>query len=259
MKSKIFCAIALIASSGAAANAGQTNTVGDASGMLAHYNSVYGGSNNKVNWHTGLGGTGNFSTDSDTATASFVFSSLASAIDPSDNGGFTVDIAPTSGTSGDFYFGDTDTLRDVDFNAGDNPRPSYNSLAVAFGNNHWTSNEITMTLSPGVTAFGFSYEDIGDIGGTLVVNFSNGTSETITTAGSNSDPDRDGFIWAVADIGATITSVNLAQTFPGKDPNDGFIFYDFATIQVVPLPTAAFAGLGLLGGLGVARRILRRA
>lgn len=254
---------ALLAAIGGTAIAGQSNTVGDTSGFLADYAAIYGDAGlNQVNWHTGLAGT-DFNSNSNTSSASFVFSSLPGAVD-STNGGFMVHIDTTqdnsfSDTGGDFYFGDTNTLRNIDFDAGDDPRPSAadNSLAVAFGNSSWTSNQLEMLFDPGVTAFGFSYEDIGDVGGTLEVLFSDGTTETITTSGSNNDPDRDGFMWAVADAGTTITSIHLTQTFGGGDPSDGFIFYDFATIQVVPLPPAALAGLGLIAGIGAVRRLRR--
>lgn len=247
--------MAIVASLAGVAVAGRTNTVSDASGMLAEYNSVYGGADaNRVNWHTGLAGSGSIVADSSTMSAGFVFSSLGSAVNPALNGGFTVSVNSSDG--GNFYYGDTDTLRNVDFNAGDDPRPEHNSLAIAFGNRIWESNELIMTIAPGVTAFGFSYEDIGDVGGTLEVLFSDGTSEVVTT--SDGRAERDGFMWAVASMGSTIDSIKLTQTYPGSDPNDGYIFYDFATVQVVPLPAGALAGLGLLGGMGVARRIRKR-
>lgn len=246
--------------SGTAALGGQSPVVGATTGFMAAFPPNNAGNPYALNWHTTLSAGApvtpnafaNFVTN---GPKSFTFDSLASALAPGTNGGFNVTISAND--SGSFYYGDTDTLRDGDFNAGNDPRPTHNSLAVAFGNNLWTSNQLEMTFAPGVTAFGFNYEDIGDVGGSLTVLFSNGVTETITTAGNNNDPDRDGFMWAVAALNTTITSITFTQTFPGSDPDDGFIFYDFVSIQTIPLPPAAFAGLGLLAGLGVVRRIRR--
>lgn len=249
---------AIVAALSGTALGGQSNTVGDTAAFMAAFAPHSNGNPYALNWHTTLsagipvtpGHNGSFVTN---GPENFTFDSLASALPPGTNGGFNVNISATD--SGSFYFGDTDNLRNVDFNAGNDPRPTHNSLAVAFGNNLWTSNELIMDFSPGVTAFGFNYEDIGDVGGTLEVLFSDSTFERITTAGNSSDPDRDGFMWSVAAANTTIDRITFTQTFPGNDPDDGFIFYDFVSIQTIPLPPAALAGLGLLGGLGVARRL----
>ena len=252
---RILTALSAVIAATGVAQAGQVDTLGDTSGFMADYVSAYGAGNYAINWHTSLSaGSGNFSSFSNNTGTSFTFDSLAGAVNPSENGNFMVNIMTDPGT--DFYYGDTDNLRDIDFDGGDEARPTHNSLAVAFGNNAWTSNEVRMSFVPGVTAFGFNYEDIGDVGGTLEVLFSNGITETITTAGASSSPDRDGFMWAVAASGTTIDSITFSQL--NSSANDGFIFYDFATIQVVPLPAPVLAGLGMLGALGVARRIRQK-
>ena len=245
---------AIVAALSGTALGGQSDVVSDTADFMTDFLPLSGGNPYALNWHTTLSaGSPTFANAVTNGPGNFTFDSLPSALPPGTNGGFNVNISATDG--GSFYFGDTDNLRNVDFNAGDDPRPTHNSLAVAFGNNLWTSNELVMDFSPGVTAFGFNYEDIGDVGGTLEVLFSDGTFETITTTGNSSDPDRDGFMWSVAALNTTITSITFTQTFPGNDPDDGFIFYDFVSIQTIPLPPAALAGLGLLGGLGVARRL----
>jgi len=217
--------------------------------MVAAFEAEYVGVNGSLNLETS-----NPSASTGTS-ASFTFSSLSNAVGvpgPGFNGGFDVDIA--SQDTGDFYYGDTVGLRNIDFNAGDEPEPGFNSLAIAFGNTLWSSNELEITLDPGVTSFGFNYEDIGDVGGELVVDFGFGASQVITLGPGNTN-SSDGFIYAIAGAGDYITSITFNQNDGSED--DGFIFYGFSTVQAIPLPPAAFAGLGMLGALGVARRLRR--
>lgn len=169
---------------------------------------------------------------------------------------------------GTFYFGDTDTLGTQDFDGGDDLAPSLNQLAVGFGNRQWTSNELRFKLTPGVTAFGFNYEDIGDVGGTLEIKFRDLTGSSIFTHTVNIDATasadnamRDGFISLVAADGFEIDTILFSQGTPGSqagDPNDGFIFYGFSTVTFVPIPPAAFAGLGLLGAMAGVRKFRNR-
>jgi len=203
--------------------------------------------------------------NNDATTAGFRFDSLSNAIgDPNAagfNGAFDVSIELGAAQTGDFYFRETDGLRNIDFNAGDEPRPSDNTLAIAFGNELWTSNDLVMTLAPGVTAFGFNYEDIGDVGGTLTVEFSTGDFTDIVIGPGNQNAEKDGFISVIADKDAQggaefITSITFTQT-PGT-ANDGFIFYGFASVQTIPLPPAAFAGLGLLRAMAGVRKLRQR-
>lgn len=266
MKRNTFACTAILVAVSGTAMAGsvvRSDNLNDTGQFVNRYIAEYGGPA-QLNRHLGIPGSSNNNATSET----FTFSSLPGAIGgpPSNqgfNGGFDVTVAPpSSDPNPDFYFGDTNDLRNIiDFDAGDEPAPTSNSLAIAFGNNLWTSNELTMTFSPGVTAFGFNYEDIGDIGGTLRVAFSTGNFIDVVIGPGNNTPEKDGYISVVAedDVGQGgpefITSITFTQT-PGS-ANDGFIFYGFSSVQMVPLPPAALAGLGLLGGLGIARRLRR--
>lgn len=182
-----------------------------------------------------------------------------------DNMNFGVNISGNDAGAGvaDLFIGTTGQLRPIDFNAGNNDRPGDNSLhAVAFGNQLWQSNTMTFDFDPTqtVTAFGFSYEDIGDVRGSLTVDFVDSIDGTIDTrtipiAAGNL---ADGFMSLVADTGYFIDSITFTQTFAAGDANDGFIFYNFSTVQSVPLPPAALAGLGLLGGIAGFRKLRQR-
>lgn len=254
MISKQTLSMTLIASLAGTAAAGTVDVqslVDSTAQFVQNYANVYNGGDTSgvvFNGHMGVPGSDTVGA----STQSFTFDSAVagnSAV-AGFNGGFTVDIDQND--AGTFFYGNVSNLLNIDFNAGNDARPNYDSLSVAFGNERWTSNDVTMAFDPGVTAFGFNYEDIGDVGGTLTVLFSTGDTQVITTS---SGVLRDGFMSIVADAGEFITSINFTQT--PASANDGFIFYGFSTVQVVPLPTAAFAGLGLLAGMGVVRRIRR--
>ncbi|CAN0523290.1 unnamed protein product [Laminaria digitata] len=195
-------------------------------------------------------------TASTLGSSSLGFTSVAGGV--GDNGAFSVAVATTVPNSGNFYLdnvnlGQAGGLRNIDFNGGDESAPSDNPFALAFGNNSWTSESMTLSFSPNVTAFGFNYEDIGDVGATLLVTFNDGSEGTLSINDDTARGDGDGFISIV--YAAGISSITLVQQNP--QANDGFIFYGFQTVQAVPVPPAALAGLGLLGGMGIARRIKR--
>lgn len=257
MHFKALTTAALIAACSTTAMAGTVSivdAVSDTSQFMLDFVGVNGAGNYAINRHTGLEGTASTRSDFETANQSFVFNTLAGAINPNDNGNFQVTL---SGDGGGFHYGSTETLTSIDFNAGNDAAPAQEQLAFAFGNNTWTSESVTMAFNPGVTAFGFSYEDIGDVRGELTVTFSDGSTAFVPANSANNM--RDGFISIVADAGDFITSIEFTQSNdPDSKFDDGFIFYGFSTIQTIPLPPAAFAGLGLLGGLGVARRLRRK-
>lgn len=185
-----------------------------------------------------------------THASALSFGSSSSALNPSQNGMFTSDVT-TKG--GNFYFGLASGLSDGYYNAGETGRPADDTITLAFGTSPYSADDLTLDfgMSSVVTAFGFVYEDVGDGGGTLSVSFNEGSdvSLDLSTFGA------DGYISIVSDFGSTISSITLTKN---NSANDGYTFYGFQTVQVVPVPTAALAGLGLLGGLGVARRIRRR-
>lgn len=167
-----------------------------------------------------------------------------------ENGSFNVDVAIPSQGSGSFIL---DTLGNAGlgnnwFDAGQTPRPSDDTVVLAFGNEGATSaREVVLAFNPGVTAFGFNFEDVGDFGGQLVVNWTNGTQTVVDPAQFTAD----GFISIVSDDGTTIDDIKISNSAD----SDGFVFYGFTSVQAVPLPPAALGGLAMLGGLGIARRL----
>ena len=168
-----------------------------------------------------------------------------------ENGSFSIDVATPSPGSGNFIL---DTLGNAGlgnnwFNAGQTPRPSDDTVVLAFGNDEaaTTAREVVLAFNPGVTAFGFNFEDVGDFGGELVVNWTNGTQTIV-------DPDQftaDGFISIVSDDGSTIDDIKISNSAN----SDGFVFYGFTTVQAVPLPPAALGGLAMLCTLIGSRRL----
>ena len=250
MNRTVYIGAAAVIALAATANAGIqiSSTVGDTNLLLTNF------ANTHNNGHqSGLG----LNNDIGFAGSAINFGSLPHA-NPFPNGNFAVNVAATDG--GSFYLGTTGGLDPTYYSAGDSARPADNSLtALAFGNFTYSSNEIVLSFAPNsVTAFGFNYEDIGDVGASLKITLSDGTWEEIDIPGNdNTDPRRDGFISIVSAVNTTIGSITLTQHINPQN-DDGFTFYGFTTVQVVPVPTAALAGLGLLIPLGVARRIKRR-
>jgi hypothetical protein len=128
------------------------------------------------------------------------------------------------------------------------------TTVLGFANNgSFSDNSVTIDFQPGVQGFIFNFADIGDVSAAeLVVTWSDGTySDAALTTSS----DPTGFVSLLADAGKTINSVTLSQNL---DRNDGFMFYGFNTLAVVPLPPAAWAGLAMLGGIAGVRKLRRR-
>lgn len=132
------------------------------------------------------------------------------------------------------------------------------TLVLGFGNNaragsNFSDNVVTISFNPGVQGFIFNFADIGDVSGTeLEVTWSDGsTTEDVLTTSN----DPTGYVSLIAEAGKTISSLTLTQNL---DSNDGFLFYGFSTLTVVPLPPAAWAGLAMLGGLAGVRKLRRR-
>ena len=249
----VSAAVALLAVVGTA-SAGDiftySDTLNDNSAMISAFADTMGVIASSVVVNTGISLSGNTLGFSD-ATGG------ASTL----NGGFTMTVAAgTTSTpdNGSYYLANTNLgqaggLRNIDFNGGNESAPTGNPIALAFGNQLWTANSMTLSFDPNVTAFGFNYEDIGDVGATLLVTFNSGESSMLSINDDSRRAEGDGFISIVHAAG--IASIELVQQNP--QANDGFIFYGFQTVQAVPVPPAALAGLGLLGGMGVARRIKR--
>jgi len=166
--------------------------------------------------------------------------------------------------NGGFYLGNINVgtgLNNGYFDAGDAARPTNNPLAIAFGNsNHFLANSLQITFNPGVSGFGFNFDDIGDVGAVLVITWGDGKMDTVTLGaiGGPRINEQDGFFGLIRSD-AMLTSISLVQS-PGIN-NDGFTMYDLTVSpSVVPLPPAAFAGLaGLAGVAFIARRRTKKA
>ncbi|MEX0877135.1 MAG: hypothetical protein WD114_06720 [Phycisphaerales bacterium] len=213
--------------------------VGDNSALTSQYAALMGVNAGSVQVNQVAGLSAN----------SMNFGTAPSALNPIANGGFDVAVTAASGNFVLDLLGDSG-LGNNWFNAGQTPAPSDDTIVLAFGNKEsaTNANQVNLAFNPGVTAFGFNYEDVGDFGGVLTINWTNGTQTMLDTGLFTAD----GFISIVSDdANITIDSIKLSS----NNANDGFAFYGFQTVQVVPLPSPVLAGLGLLGGLGIARRI----
>lgn len=169
------------------------------------------------------------------------------------NGAFQVGVE----SAGDYFLGTAQELINTNsgdyFNAGSNV-PANSELVLAFGNTEFSAESVTLNFVPNeVASFGFNFDDI-EVSELIVTFMDNaGNSEEVSLPSISA---AEGFLWMVAAQNQTIASITLTQD-PGT-ANDGFSFYGFQTIAVAPVPGAAFAGFGLLGGLGVIRTVRRR-
>ncbi len=124
---------------------------------------------------------------------------------------------------------------------------------LAFGNSGFSARTVTITFNPGVAGFIFNFSDVGDVSNAeLEVSWSDGSTSIVATT---TDNQQSGYVSLLAAAGQSIASVTLRQTPVG---NDGFLFYGFSTMAVVPLPPAAWASLAVLGGMAGARKLRRR-
>lgn len=124
---------------------------------------------------------------------------------------------------------------------------------IAFGNSGFNARNVTITFNPGVAGFIFNFSDVGDVSNAeLEVSWSDGSTSTVAATTNN---QTNGYVSLLAAAGQSIASVTLRQT---PTANDGFLFYGFSTMAVVPLPPAAWAGLAVLGGMAGVRTLRRR-
>jgi hypothetical protein len=240
-------ALALLAATSQAGFVQSTSSIGDNAMLLSDFvtaNSLSDASSLRINSIGSVSGAVN--------SRVMNFGSVPSAVNSALNGNFTVSVSANDSLN--YYLDDVATLNggnnDVWFNGGANNTPDDGTDVLAFGNNasESNSNSVTLTFAPGVTAFGFNYDDMEF--SDLEVTWGSGMTESVDIT------NVEGFMSIVSSAGDTITSLKLTQITGSA--NDGFSFYGFQTVQVVPLPTGALAGLGILGGLGVIRTVRRR-
>lgn len=186
----------------------------------------------------------------DVAGATMSFGSITDGTVGSDNGLFYL------GSAG----GLNDAQPDVWFNTvpGGFAGVGADTTVLGFANNpasgfNFSDMEVTISFAPGVQGFVFNYADIGDVSeAELIVNWNDGSGDTVALTTVN---DPTGVVSILAGDNREIQSIRLTQNL---DRNDGFLFYGFNTLVVVPLPPAAWATLGLLAPLGVMRQVRRR-
>jgi hypothetical protein len=122
------------------------------------------------------------------------------------------------------------------------------------------ANDFSITFSDPVAAFGFYATDVGDVGGTLSLNYANGPS-TVINVSQLIKGNGNAFYLGYIDTDNPFTGV----TFNNSATSDRF-GYDNMTIgsvrQVVPPPsvpdsgmTLAMLGLALTGVAGLRRKL----
>ncbi|GFE71206.1 PEP-CTERM sorting domain-containing protein [Chroococcus sp. FPU101] len=131
-----------------------------------------------------------------------------------------------------------------------------------------SSNNFEVTFDSPVAAFGFYGVDIGDFGGQLQLELTNGTTQTVTvpnTGGSNGSTDGSVLFYGIVaeNSSQTFTSVSFLTT---TGQGDIFAFDDFTVgdlDQVVPPPPgtpepASMLGLLAVGALGAGSALKRK-
>ena len=195
-----------------------------------------------------------------------VFTDLAS-FDSSNPGLTTIDFegiaAPGSFTgSTDNFF----TALGVDLST---PDPTSNTVvgssggAFSFSSAALTSNAfatgIQIDFTDAVSSVGFNVAVMGFAlfapGSVEIEVFSGGSLLASESFMTSTFADFSSFI-GFSGFGTDITSIQITP-IGGAFTQLAIDNLSFGTVQVVPLPTAALAGLGLLGSLGVYRRIKR--
>jgi hypothetical protein len=126
-------------------------------------------------------------------------------------------------------------------------------------------NNFVVEFDDPVAAFGFFGVDIGDFGGQLELELSNGVTETLTVPNSEGSSGSTGgsvlFFGAIATNSAhDFTSASFLTT---TGQGDAFAFDDFTVgsreqVQVPEPATLALVGIGL-AGVGIAARRRRTA
>lgn len=234
-------AIATTAHAGSVASSVATDAnVGDTSAFqLSHYNTQFGLGADPVLQSDVTGLAGNV----------LSFGSITDGTVSSDNGLFYLGSAQgLNNNQPDVWFNTVGGLANV----------GNDTTVLGFANNafsgfNYSDTEVTIDFAPGVQGFAFNYADIGDVSeAELIVTWDDGDTSTVALTTVD---DPTGLISILAGDGREIQSITLEQNL---DRNDGFLFYDFSTLTIVPLPPAAWATLGLLAPLGVMRQVKRR-
>jgi hypothetical protein len=139
------------------------------------------------------------------------------------------------------------------------------------GTNFWEvaaggSNYFQVDFDTAVGAFGFFGIDIGDFGGQLMLELSNGTIESFTvpnTVGRSGSTDGSVLFFGIVaeDPSETFMSVNFLTTTGGGDvfAFDDFTVGDIEQIQPNPVPEpASVLGLLIFGVVGTGSMLKRK-
>lgn len=248
MRRNLAWAAAGIAAAAAGANAGTVDSnvfVGDdvsndtAGVQLNHYNTWFGPGADPAFQSGVTGQAGN----------TMSFGSITNATVSSDNNLFYLGSAlGLNNNQPDVWFNTVGGLGNV----GDD------TTVLGFANSpdggfNYSDVEVTIDFAPGVQGFVFNYADIGDVSDAeLIVTWNDGSTSDVALTTVN---DPTGLVSILAGDGREIRSITLEQNL---DRNDGFLFYGFNTLVVVPLPPAAWATLAVLAPLGALRHAKRR-
>jgi hypothetical protein len=127
--------------------------------------------------------------------------------------------------------------------------------SIGQGNALLAFDDYTVAMPGAVTAFGFDYADLDFSGLQIVVGANTYTLALTGDADTSVTPDDFAFFGIVGSSPLDIPGSIYLAHFPGFEGTviDNLTFADDSVGVAVPLPSAAWAGLGLCGILGIVR------